>query len=643
MTKTIVKYATPDFISDRIQFESLEEEHDEYTIMIPPCYEHLYFNRMEEEIVKKNFYDVFGNTQSHIQLYQEKFIDFFSKKKDIMEQLLHNRWPLYLSSMYGCGIFVQFLLEQHTPSELLQDISDKSSFEIAANDSDTEDVETDSDRYRITHKNAPLVIACTEGHLQIVQILVKYGYEVDCVKPGLLSPLYAACYYGHSDTVQYLLGCKCKVDLENCDGLTALHVACMKNNPEIVSLLLEKGYTINKPGFCKETPFFIACKWGNLDVVNILLKYNYCDITICNSLSESPLHVACRNGHEDLVELLIRNKSDVNVINYFGKTALHEACSSYYTQVLVQDYDTWSIGGEGDDIQNDEVEHDMNIIEDKISVSTETFRKRIVEMLLHNNVNPCIADCHGNTALHMAAESGYPTIVDILLKKLLKINKMALVNEDKPDDLYKTVIPPLFFSSSKCVVNVFVQHTCNMNILDSHGRNALHYASVKGYLEIVEFLYDIGCKMDLINASGESVLHAACQGGNEDIVEFFLKRGCDPNHTDNYGHTPLFVACERSNIKVVKILIKYHCDVDKINIGGCNALQKACLNGHANIVDILLKNKININQADNSNNTPLFYACFHGYKDVASLLIENKSEVNIPNKDGQIVLHMSCW
>ncbi|CAC5418977.1 unnamed protein product [Mytilus coruscus] len=641
MTKTLVKYATPDFISDRIQFDSLEEEHDEYTIMIPPCLEHLYFDRMEEEIIHKNFYVVFGNRQSHFKTYQEKFTDFFSKKKDILEILLHNRWPFYLSSMYGCNIVVQFLLEHKTASDFNHYSDDESSLEIYVDDTEYDNPTFMTlDQYQIKHKNAPLVAACTEGHLQIVQTLVKYGYDID----GVLSPLFAACHNGHTDIVNFLLACNCEVDSKNQHGQTALHGACMNGNTEIVLALLERGCCINEQNSCKETPLFNACKHGYLDVVNILLKFN-CRINICNYLSENFLHAACEKGHKDIEEVLIRNKCDVHVIDKFGRTALHEACSSDHTQVLDEEDDNWSSEGEEDDIQYDEpkVENGINVIEDKISDSTEMFRKGIVEMLLHNNVNPCIADCHGYTALHMAAESGYPTIVDVLLQKLLEINKMAVVNEDKPVDLYKTVIPPLFASSSKSVVNVFVQHTCNMNILDSHGRNALHYASEKGYLEIVEFLYDIGCKMDVINASGKSVLHAACRGGNEDTVEFFLKRGCDPNHTDNNGDTPLFVACERSNIEVVKILIKYHCDVNKINIGGCNALQKACLNGHANIVDILLKNNININQVDNWNTTPLFHACFHGYKEVVNLLIENNSEVNIPNEEGHTVLHYSCW
>ncbi|XP_063396571.1 uncharacterized protein LOC134681083 [Mytilus trossulus] len=650
MTKTLVKYATPDFISDRIQFESLKEDHDEYTIMIPPCLENLYFHRMEVEIIHKNFYNVFGNKQSHFKTYQEKFTDFFSKKKDILEILLRNRWPIYLSSMYGCSIVVQFLLEQRTAPDFNHEDEDESSFEIYVEDSDDEYNDLALDNYKIRLTNAPLVEACTEGHLQIVQSLVQYGYDID----GVLCPLFAACHNGHTDIVNFLLTCNCIVNTKNRQGQTALHGACMNGNIEIVLALLERGCCINEQNHRKETPLFNACKHGYLDIVNILLKFNS-GINICNYFSENFLQAACKKGRKDIDEVLIRNRCDINIVNLFGQTALHEACSSDYTQVSDEEDDncssegeegdTWSSEDEEDGIQYDEhkVENGINIIDYKIPDSIETLRKGIVEMLLHNNVDLCIADCYNKTALHCAAQSGYPSIVDVLLQILFEKNKMVLVNEDKPINIEKEIIPPLFCSSSKSVIHVFVQHNCNIHVRDSLGRNALHYASERSSLEMVVILYDIGCKIDHLSASGKSVLHAACRGGNEDIVEFFLNRGCDVDHADNQDETPLFMACEGSNCKIVDILIKHNCDVHKINSVGCNSLQKPSLNGHADIVYILVKNGININQTDDWNNTPLFYACLHGNIDVINLLLENKCEVNIPNKEGNIVLHISCW
>lgn len=65
----------------------------------------------------------------------------------------------------------------------------------------------------------------------------------------------------------------------------------------------------------------------------------------------------------------------------------------------------------------------------------------------------------------------------------------------------KQLSHPVFSSRSKFVVDVFVHH-CNINVLHSHGTNALHYSREKDCLEIFKFMYDIGCKMDVINALG---------------------------------------------------------------------------------------------------------------------------------------------
>ncbi|CAG2221110.1 unnamed protein product [Mytilus edulis] len=149
--------------------------------------------------------------------------------------MLQNKWPLYLSSLYGCCILLKFLLERkhqtshpnaRVTTKNKTNVSDESSFEIS-----TEDMYIEFDYHvwnacRIKQKNAPLVAACEEGYFEIVQTLVKYGYDIDFVNPNLRSPLMAACYYGHADIIKYLLGCNCNVDLGDDEGQTALHIAC---------------------------------------------------------------------------------------------------------------------------------------------------------------------------------------------------------------------------------------------------------------------------------------------------------------------------------------------------------------------------------------------------------------------------------
>jgi hypothetical protein len=63
---------------------------------------------MVEEIENNRFYNVFKNVQVRNELYQRKFISFLSKDQTIIQKLLYNRWPLYLSAVKGCKLLGNF-------------------------------------------------------------------------------------------------------------------------------------------------------------------------------------------------------------------------------------------------------------------------------------------------------------------------------------------------------------------------------------------------------------------------------------------------------------------------------------------------------------------------------------------------------
>ncbi|CAC5413786.1 ANKRD50 [Mytilus coruscus] len=502
-------------------------------------------------------------------------------KEDIMEILLQNKWPLYLSSVNGCCNLIKFLLERQASdihpnagvtTTHKTNFCDERSFEIS-----TEDMFLDFDfrvwnEYRIKQKNAPLVAACEKGYFEIVQTLVKFGYDIDFVNPNLKSPLMAACYYGHADIMKYLLGCNCNVDLGDNEGQTALHIACREGNIEIVSLLLERGCIINKQDLLNQTPLIRACKYANLDVVKILLEYD-CEINACdNKISEIRLLEPGQTSHKDIMEVTIKEKCDVNIIDAIGRTALHEACCK---EAFDEENEPESIEDDKEDTLSDNsvVKHYKDTSKDASPNCYELIRKGIVELLIQNNVNIGIADWEGYTALHRAAESGYPTVVDVLLKEIIEKNLMSSLNADNSICLNKSPIQPIFVSGSKSVVNVFLQHNCDINIKDADGRNALHYASENSTLEVVEFLHTNGCNMNVVDLFGKSVIHAAYRGGSVDIIEYFLMRGCDIDHVDNEGETSYFRAFRQTDIEVIDILMKYNCDVNISKKRGQNALE----------------------------------------------------------------------
>jgi hypothetical protein len=118
--KTILAHGSGTFIAERFLFESVKEDCDELKIVLPSELEHSYFNRMVEEIEDNRFYNVFENVQVCNELYQRKFILFLSKHahQSIIQKLLYNKWPLYLSAVNGCKLLVQFILNEKRASRM---------------------------------------------------------------------------------------------------------------------------------------------------------------------------------------------------------------------------------------------------------------------------------------------------------------------------------------------------------------------------------------------------------------------------------------------------------------------------------------------------------------------------------------------
>lgn len=105
---------------------------------------------------------------------------------------------------------------------------------------------------------------------------------------------------------------------------------------------------------------------------------------------------------------------------------------------------------------------------------------------------------------------------------------------------------------------------------------ALHYASCKGFLEVVKVLLVYGATVTLTNSSGSTALHLACSAGHLDTVVAILEVNTDPNTLLNMkniaGHTPVTCALSNKHFEVAQYILKTHLeDVD---------LRQLCFNGH---------------------------------------------------------------
>uniref|UniRef100_A0A2K6WF68 Acyl-CoA-binding domain-containing protein 6 n=1 Tax=Onchocerca volvulus TaxID=6282 RepID=A0A2K6WF68_ONCVO len=99
----------------------------------------------------------------------------------------------------------------------------------------------------------------------------------------------------------------------------------------------------------------------------------------------------------------------------------------------------------------------------------------------------------------------------------------------------------------------------NLGLLNGNDENqlsALHWASDRGRLELVDFLVDAGADVNIQDYSGQTPLHyvlfnqaiVAVSCSHRSVVDFLLKKGADPTIADFEGNCPLDIVSD-TNIR----------------------------------------------------------------------------------------------
>ena len=182
--------------------------------------------------------------------------------------------------------------------------------------------------------------ASSEGHLQVVRYLLRYGVDVNLRDSGLETPLLLACWRKHYDVVQCLLehgadvdlrdqfqhtplmfATSCRVDVvrlllehnpeanaQDKDGLTALHHTIRYGSKvdrfQIVQLLLKHGANANVRDHRLQTPLHLVSRRADLlDILRILLEHG-ADLDAEDDGGKTPLQLSLERGHEEVTQLL---------------------------------------------------------------------------------------------------------------------------------------------------------------------------------------------------------------------------------------------------------------------------------------------------------------------------------------------------
>ena len=138
-------------------------------------------------------------------------------------------------------------------------------------------------------------ICSMNGNLDGLNELIAAG-GVDINESGRWgwTPLHRASFNGNLEVVNVLVALGAEVNKTNIDGSTPLHYASINGHLEVVNVLVAAGAEVNKTNNNGSTPLHYASRYGRLEVVKALIRAK-ADVRIENDQGNAPVDIARTN------------------------------------------------------------------------------------------------------------------------------------------------------------------------------------------------------------------------------------------------------------------------------------------------------------------------------------------------------------
>ncbi|XP_073696330.1 death-associated protein kinase 1 [Garra rufa] len=267
------------------------------------------------------------------------------------------------------------------------------------------------------HGTPPLLIAAGCGNVQIIDVLMKKGAEIQAFDKTGANAIYYASRHGHVGTLRFLHEKKCPLDIQDKSGETALHVAARYGNVDVVQYLCSIHANPDLVDREQETPLHCAAWHGYSAVARVLCEAG-CDVNARNREGESPLLTASARGFKDIVECLLEHGADMDSADKDGHIALHLAvrrCQIEVVKCLLSHHCY--------------VDHQDRHGNTPLHIACKDGNMPVVMQLCAAKANLDIPNKFGRTPLHLAASNGGLEVVRHLC--VTGANTEAITNDGK--------------------------------------------------------------------------------------------------------------------------------------------------------------------------------------------------------------------
>jgi len=260
--------------------------------------------------------------------------------------------------------------------------------------------------------------------------------------------------------------------------------------------------------------------YGNIQSLGRALKSG-ADPNAKNEFGWAMLHHAANTGDVEMVKLLLSHGADPNALaTWQGQTPLHIVFDSYLK--TRKHTDTVECACREIACLLIEAGADVNAIDRK-------YREPIGYLISNTSAKLCRA-----------------IVQDPRVKKDVRIK-------------IRKTLDAILWTEIKLGVAGQIQHAleagANPNIRNHLGQAPLHWAAMKGRVDIARILLDVHAEANAqFPANGFTPLHYACMKGFREVAALCIDHGADPNARDNNSETPFHHACRWNFPDIARLL-----------------------------------------------------------------------------------------
>ncbi|GBP32657.1 Tankyrase [Eumeta japonica] len=381
----------------------------------------------------------------------------------------------------------------------------------------------------------PLHNACSYGHYEVTELLVRAGADVNATDLWAFTPLHEAASKARLEVCSLLLSEGADPTLLNCHGKSALDVAPNRELQERLAFeyrghCLLEACRLAEPARVKK-----QLSLSNNQHQNPSVSSNTSAISLpaeCNvealvnfqhlTTGDRPLHCAATSAYpkrKQVMEMLIRKGARVNEKNKDGQTPLH--------------------------------------------VATEHSHIDAMDILLRHGAKVNACDGRGDSALSVAARRDSAAACRLLLACGADARPAPEPLYAQPDDACSAAAALRLLEAARTgdaeTARAILQsrpRLVNCRDLDGRHSTPLHFAAGYNRLALAQLLLQHGADVHAKDKGGLVPLHNACSYGHFEVTELLVSAGAGVNAADLWRFTPLHEAAAKGKADIVRLLLK---------------------------------------------------------------------------------------